>query len=634
MGSKTTTQSKTMEPVQSDKSVKLKKRKQEVKEETEITDDEKGPEVEDAVEEKKGKKKKVEEKESCHVCQEPYNKLKLKKVMCCKCKYAACRACYERYFLQNIGEPHCMSCRDLWGYSVLFQNFTKVFVKDVWNPHRARVLIEHEKSLLSDTMEYVQAQRDYERARFALSTAERKFRQAEDDYYYIQTAENLEKRQKALEEYNKQTREHRRMEEAAPLHRARYMFMVDRNVADPLVNANIKKVDKKKKTFTWPCPQENCKGFLDDKYVCGLCDVRLCKKCHGRLEKHQEQVEDDEDEKVVVNESDFKTAVEAQKAAAAESKNNVEDVKAAIEEDMKEDEKTESKKKHKCKKADVETMKELKKSTRQCPRCPALIYRISGCAQVWCTQCFTAFDYVTGEIATGRIHNPHYFEYVQKHGAPPPGAEQKGQQMPRHNQQDVCGLPNILQLSNFCHRNRIAVPILEMYREVDHIENITMAELRRTRDMVRTANHPLVMRINFMLNRITEDEWRQQLSLNDRSRIWAHEALQIYFTWCQSMKERLRNLIPNPNDMSKPEIINSLREIIEFTKLSNQSLHQVALCYNTSLHYVTVGTVAKDPFHPDLADVVRQINHYMYPVKVLRMKNVVKPKLSDIQLFN
>ena len=609
---------------------------------------------------KKSKKTdKDDDSNKCTVCTESYNLQKRKQVTCCKCNYHACRECYQRYFLQSVGDPHCMSCRVVWGYSVLFQNFTKIFVKETWNNHRARVLMDHEKSLMSTTMDYVQAQRAYEKASLERSALLNQANLAYDTWQLNPSKANNDKRIAMEKQYRDATTALHPLQDAAPLERVRHIYRpVDRSIMDPLANvhgtrtAENKKAAKPKKKFTWPCPQEDCKGFLDEKNTCGICDTRICKKCHCKLLPGQKQPKMDkvDGDEVEVKESDFKTAKEAKAIADAEA-NNVGDVlkivnanEEEVEEEEEDDEKEEKKSnvqvpKHVCKKSDVETMRELKKSTRQCPRCPALIYRISGCAQVWCTQCFTAFDYVTGEIATGRIHNPHYFEYVQKHGKAPPGTENKngggaaaGAAAPLAPV-DPCGLPNIIALASFCTTNKIVAPLCEIQRQVEHVEWDFMPRLRQTRDTIDVRDCPIVMRIKYMLNRLSEADWARKLSLNDQSRIWAHEALQIYFTWTQSAKERLRMLVHPPKPMTVTEVANCIRELLEFTRLTNHSLHQIALCYNASLHYIVVGNDRRDPFSNLVSEDLRKINHYIYPVNVKRMKGVKKPNLQDIKIF-
>ena len=61
-------------------------------------------------------------------------------------------------------------------------------------------------------------------------------------------------------------------------------------------------------------------------------------------------------------------------------------------------------------------MKLLNKDSKSCPKCGTVIHKTSGCAQMWCPDCHTAFDWRTGEIVTGRIHNPHYIEFKRKGG--------------------------------------------------------------------------------------------------------------------------------------------------------------------------------------------------------------------------
>jgi hypothetical protein len=41
---------------------------------------------------------------------------------------------------------------------------------------------------------------------------------------------------------------------------------------------------------------------------------------------------------------------------------------------------------------------------------------VKNCTQIWCTQCHVAFDWVTGKIETGTIHNPHYIEFIRNRG--------------------------------------------------------------------------------------------------------------------------------------------------------------------------------------------------------------------------
>lgn len=41
---------------------------------------------------------------------------------------------------------------------------------------------------------------------------------------------------------------------------------------------------------------------------------------------------------------------------------------------------------------------------------------LKNCRQMWCTQCHTSFDWKTGDVVIGNIHNPHFLEWQRKGG--------------------------------------------------------------------------------------------------------------------------------------------------------------------------------------------------------------------------
>lgn len=48
----------------------------------------------------------------------------------------------------------------------------------------------------------------------------------------------------------------------------------------------------------------------------------------------------------------------------------------------------------------------LAKIIKQCPNCKCKIEKSSGCNEMFCTKCFTQFDWTTGEKLSN-VHNPH-----------------------------------------------------------------------------------------------------------------------------------------------------------------------------------------------------------------------------------
>lgn len=68
---------------------------------------------------------------------------------------------------------------------------------------------------------------------------------------------------------------------------------------------------------------------------------------------------------------------------------------------------------HVCKKEDVLTIAMLQKDTKNCPKCTAMIHRISGCPDMFCVSCKTAFNWNTLKINERGNSNPHFYQWLR-----------------------------------------------------------------------------------------------------------------------------------------------------------------------------------------------------------------------------
>jgi len=71
---------------------------------------------------------------------------------------------------------------------------------------------------------------------------------------------------------------------------------------------------------------------------------------------------------------------------------------------------------HTCDPGVKETVALIIKESKACPKCGERISKIDGCDQMWCVDCHTAFSWTTGQLVTGVVHNPHYYEFLRKQG--------------------------------------------------------------------------------------------------------------------------------------------------------------------------------------------------------------------------
>lgn len=149
---------------------------------------------------------------------------------------------------------------------------------------------------------------------------------------------------------------------------------------------------ERKDRILFKCYTENCKGFVKDMvnpngsvntlgdlsrmYICPICDVQYCDKCGEPISYDSKKL--DSIGKLHSTKSD-------------------------------------SCHKHTCNKDTIETFKLVMETTKPCPQCKTAITYISGCDQMFCTQCHTVFSWKTLDIYHGSVvHNPHYIDAVKK----------------------------------------------------------------------------------------------------------------------------------------------------------------------------------------------------------------------------
>jgi hypothetical protein len=120
------------------------------------------------------------------------------------------------------------------------------------------------------------------------------------------------------------------------------------------------------RAFIKPCPAPECKGYLSTAWKCGLCNTWTCPDCH-----------------------DWKGTCLSKDDPDAP---------------------------HTCDAGKVATAKLIAQESQSCPKCGVSICKISGCDLMFCVACNTGFNWRTGKIHQGPVHNPHYFEWLQRSG--------------------------------------------------------------------------------------------------------------------------------------------------------------------------------------------------------------------------
>ena len=424
----------------------------------------------------------------CSICCEKFNKSTHFKIECKTCEndnVIACRTCCKKYLIDNSINPKCMICKVEWDKEFLFDNFTKIFINKELKEIKENVLLEKEISKLPDTQEF----------------AER-----------MKLIRGLELQKKELYDV-----------ESKYLNKIRKIKVQIRDINNSISLIRTSK-ESKVKDFTCKCPIDNCKGFLDNKYICGLCDNNICKKCM--------EIKNDD---------------------------------------------------HECDEGQIETIKLLKKDTKSCPKCGQLIYKIDGCDQMWCPPCHTTFSWRTGLIEEGQIHNPEYYRWMRANNETLPRNPRDIPFDPCGN--NVIGAQvfiNILRTVMVPDRgiDQIeAVQLFNMHRVVGHIDLLVQIN-NENNTLLDTQQRDL--RVSYLLNEITKDTWKSKLQIIDKKQEKEKNFINVWNLLKIIIIEYIGKIVENRNSLDLKQIICDIykqnKKIIKYCNTSFEKIGKMYTC--------------------------------------------------------
>lgn len=299
------------------------------------------------------------------------------------------------------------------------------------------------------------------------------------------------------------------------------------NHCERLRTGQAEGTSKQAKTFVRRCPAEGCRGFLSTAWKCGVCELFSCPDCH--------------EVKGVARDSD-----------------------------------------HTCKPENVETAKLLARDTKPCPKCGEMITKIDGCDQMWCVSCHTAFSWRTGQVATGVVHNPHYYEWQRRQG---------GGAAPRVAGDIPCGgFPDWSDVRRALVGAGGGYPSwvtnLELaHRRMNHVMQIDVPALARPG--VHEQDN-IDLRIQYLLNQVSEADMMSQLIAREKKKEKEREIRRVYETLGAAGADIFRRMIEagNAEGVKREEATFKplITELNELRKFINEALDSLRRRYTCALH--------------------------------------------------
>lgn len=304
----------------------------------------------------------------------------------------------------------------------------------------------------------------------------------------------------------------------------KYIKECDRN---KIYRRSEKKEERQQ--INYPCPNDKCRGFLNN-WKCGICDTKVCKDCR-------------------------------------------EEIKPSCNEEKEE---------HKCDPNVVESVKEIQKDSKPCPKCACPISKVSGCDQMWCTVCKTAFSWRTGRIEEGNIHNPHYWEYMAKRG------------------EDLDAVRNMMNGRGNNNRvNRECIDFRYIAGDRDIIRDKTIRELCRLFiHFTHVERRPYLntdvfernkdIRFQYLDNKIEEEKMKQMIYVREKKVSFNEEMLQIVDAFYDMTRDVMvsfyMNYLDDRHILTKKPMDTTLTEMIGICNYIEDSMNKVCKRYNYKLN--------------------------------------------------
>lgn len=453
------------------------------------------------------------EEKTCNICCEIFNNSTKQKITCeyNDCNFECCKTCVRSYIVSTSSDPNCMNCKKIFSPQFLILNLNRSWVQNDYNKHRKQLLLDRCMAQLIEAQPEVKRYKEIENQKIKIQKAK----------------ENLDLAKKIL--FNEQ------------------------------INLNkIQSRGKDRSKFIMACPLENCKGFLNQKYKCGLCEVQICSNC---LEVKTED--------------------------------------------------------HECNADNVATAELIKANSKPCPGCGERISKVSGCDQMWCISCKTAFSWKSGKIDNGIVHNPHFFQHQQE----------LDNQTNNQNGLDECNtnvlptwgpirriaeLPVIRQtefklkheenltidyfrsyknatsenppfIKNIDDNCRLIYPNLanvlkEVYRLIIHVSQFEIPNLN---DRLQNLENTMPVRLNYLIHDKSKDYVAKELMRRDKERYKFTQILHLYQLINHVGREAMWGIVnyPEENKDNFVTIVNTeLNKFMEILKYCNN--HLISLSTN------------------------------------------------------
>jgi hypothetical protein len=372
---------------------------------------------------------------------------------------------------------------------------------------------------------------------------------------YLELSKNIAKNNEEISTLNKEIKEARdklRVLDFKKYELERAKHNMQNMYDNRTLTINPEELSTEDTSYVMGCITTGCNGYITKKYKCTSCDIRVCAQCHKLREGNGDE--------------------------------------------------------HTCDPTEVESVKLIKRDSKPCPKCYVNIYRVSGCNQMWCTVCHTTWNYNTGKIETGNVHNPHYYDYLRRNNRDAEAVnEVRCGEVPTYRQLDQLfvrkGIHKIAGKTSALH----ILEFLQFSIELNHMLLVNNSYRMNVNNIFTNVsfmtaaiynNKLFDLRIKYLNNEMTELDWLNKIkSINNLYRR-DNEYFQLYNTMYNISSDLYIKFVQdfgleNDTDKRKEIIEDMYLQIQNLITFINESVDKLCKVYNTSMVIKVYKTIDK-----------------------------------------
>lgn len=497
---------------------------------------------------------------TCDICTEPFNKSTRNKIACEYCNFEACSSCCRKWILDS-STVKCMnnSCDRTWTRKFISLHFPKSFINNELKVHREDILLQQETALLPETQPYVEEEIRKETINNEISNLRREQLNIEHRISNLRT--DLYRHARTVTERREFVRECPDEEcrgflstawkcgicekwTCPECHEVKGTNRDSEHTCNPDSVATAQLLNRDTK----PCPKCRTGIFKIDGCFAENTEILLQDgtiKMSQDIQVGDELVGDDGDLRTVLN--TFSGIDELYQVNQTKSINYVVNSKHILvlikDDEIVEIMVSDYMKLSITEKDELIGFKVINsKSTNKQNIIKTPIYVenikkgryygwevdsnhrfilsdftvVRNCNQMWCTQCHTGFNWVTGRIETN-VHNPHFFEWQRRNAVngdiprtpneEPVNCQVITHETSRHFLNMIRLYPNASEESKSIYSKMVSTIV----RNIVHIRAVEIPRYE-----VNYTGHNRILRIQYMRNKITQADFKMMIQRNNK----------------------------------------------------------------------------------------------------------------------